>query len=96
MAELYLANSEAIAIVDDEDFPRISEYVWYLKPAKFGTCYVWRAGDKVLLHRFVLRLEKSRFPSVDHKDHDGLNNRKGNLRICTHAQNLQNRAKNKT
>jgi len=28
---------------------------------------------------------------IDHRDHDGLNCRRENMRICTHIQNMQNK-----
>jgi hypothetical protein len=32
---------------------------------------------------------------IDHEDHDGLNNQKENLRICSHSKNMQNAKKQK-
>jgi hypothetical protein len=40
------------------------------------------------MHRLVLKV-KSHF--IDHKDGDGLNNQKSNLRLCNRFQNGQNR-----
>jgi hypothetical protein len=42
------------------------------------------------MHRDILRL-RSRRKKVDHKDHDGLNNQRRNIRSCTNRQNQQNR-----
>lgn len=49
-------------------------------------------GKPVLLHRLILGLKKGD-PSVDHRDLDGLNNRRANLRVATKAQNGMNRTK---
>lgn len=45
-----------------------------------------------LLHRFILRLRDPKI-KVDHKDRDGLNCTRENLRIATHAQNMANQMK---
>lgn len=86
------------AIVDEEDFERVSPYKWRLviDGKKRRLCYAradirdntgkWRA---VFMHRFVLGLSKGD-PNVDHKNHNGLDNQRDNLRVVTQAQNLQN------
>jgi len=45
----------------------------------------------VQMHRMILGLESGDKRQSDHKDHNGLNNKRNNLRVCTHAQNQQNR-----
>ncbi|HKN85646.1 MAG TPA: AP2 domain-containing protein [Nitrospiraceae bacterium] len=80
-------------IVDTEDFPLISSYSWQAKNNR-GRGYYARTkvqinGDKlgITLHQMLFK------ELVDHKDLDGLNNRRNNLRPCTHAQNQRNRPK---
>jgi hypothetical protein len=46
----------------------------------------------MLLHRFILGAQKGQL--VDHEDRNGLNCQKNNIRIATHAQNMQNRRGN--
>jgi hypothetical protein len=56
----------------------------------------------VRLHRLVLGLEdiecRVRTPGtlVDHINHDTLDNRRSNLRPCSHSENMRNRRVNKT
>jgi HNH endonuclease len=82
------------AIVDNEDY-------WYL--SKFKWCAVkhnkhWYAaraiGPKgkqkiIFMHRWILNAPPDL--QVDHKNGDGLDNRKNNLRLATHSQNGCNR-----
>ena len=47
-------------------------------------------GGAELMHRLISQPADGEF--VDHIDGDGLNNRRANLRNCTHAQNMANTA----
>jgi hypothetical protein len=52
-----------------------------------------RAPEKkrIMLHKLLTGWDRT-----DHKDGDGLNNRRSNLRPCTHAQNMRNGKKRTT
>jgi hypothetical protein len=94
------------ATVDDDDVAMLSPFKWYAirvnhtqRVAYYATTTVHTPGlrsrDKggsrmVQMHRFILGL-KTGDPSVDHRDGDGLNNRRANLRLATDRQNAQNR-----
>lgn len=45
------------------------------------------------MHREILGLPIGREPRVDHRDSNGLNNQKENLRIATQLENSRNRAR---
>lgn len=84
------------AIVDEADFEWLNQWNWYLSETK-NTCYAFRsfkmAGKwtTVTMHRFILGLKKGNSLESDHKNGKGLDNRRENLRICTHSENMQNR-----
>lgn len=81
-----------VALVDDDDFQRVNEYKWYIKrDRRKNTGYAVMA-DGTRMHRFILDL-RSGLPLVDHKDLNGLNNQRYNLRVCTPAQNRSNTKK---
>ncbi len=84
------------AIVDDEDFERINRWKWFANKMRDGTYYAGRTkifadGSKLHLkmHRIIMNAPRS--VQVDHRDHDTLDNRKLNMRLCTSAQNAANR-----
>ncbi len=85
-----------VAIVDAEDFERVSQFSWYAQKSR-NTHYAVRAGAAVngkqpyvAMHRFILGEPDA---LVDHWDGDGLNNQKGNLRAASRTQNQANSAK---
>lgn len=76
-------------MVDNEDFIILSNIKWWLE-TRNHTCYA-RArinGKNVLMHRFIVKASPG--IEIDHKDGNGLNNQKSNLRAATHAQNMGN------
>jgi hypothetical protein len=85
-----------VALVDEEDYERVSARPWFaVKDEKVNrTNWYARTRDgarHISLHRFILGAERG--IQIDHKDGDGLNCRRENLRIATHGQNMQNRSK---
>ncbi len=89
------------AIIDSEDFEKVKKYKWHLMSNKakthfYARCNVYTKGKgkNIYLHRLIMNAEKGKL--VDHKDGDGLNCKKSNLRISTQAQNQQNRKKFKS
>lgn len=80
--------------VDDEDFDWLNQWKWHANKTKH-TCYAIRhtpminnQRTKVLMHREILNVRKE--VVVDHKDGNGLNNQRSNIRKCTTSQNLMN------
>ena len=45
-------------------------------------------GKKIRMHRFIMNAKPGQ--QIDHKDHNGLNNQKSNLRFCNTAENRRN------
>ncbi len=86
------------ALIDDEDFERVSEYKWSISTSR-GYNYPHtpiRVEGKIKyikMHRFIMSAGRGMI--VDHKNKDTLDNRKCNLRLCTEAENMRNRAKSK-
>lgn len=78
------------AIVDAEDYDRLAQYKWFAVKSR-KTFYAQRfgGGTIVCMHREIMRAPKGMV--CDHKNHNGLDNRNSNLRLCTNAQNLYNK-----
>jgi hypothetical protein len=79
------------AIVDDEDFDRLNKFRWYAKPAG-RTFYAMR---RKRIARRVYKLtpmhrEITGLKNIDHKDCNGLNNSRSNLREASIFQNHGN------
>lgn len=100
MREIPLTQGK-VALVDDEDFERLSAYRWQAEWSTNGqTWYAKRRGPvpdgrvmTIRMHREVMRPAPGQV--VDHKNHDGLDNQKQNLRVCTHADNGRNKRRKK-
>ena len=80
--------SNIFAIVDDEDFKFLNKIKWYVRKSK-NTFYIQSQEPTQQIHRLITKPPKDMI--VDHINHNGLDNRKCNLRICTKQQNSMNR-----
>jgi len=88
-AKLIPLSQGKFAIVDAEDYDRLNKYKWHA--ANNGqTSYAQRHGPDgiVCMHRLIA--DAPPHLVVDHINHNGLDNRKKNLRLCTQAQNIYN------
>lgn len=87
------------AIVDDEDYEKLIQFKWHSMIAMSSREYAVRRividGKRtaMCMHREIIEAKKG--DEVDHINGDGLDNRKSNLRLCTHQQNISNRKVNK-
>jgi AP2 domain len=101
MKEIPLTQGK-IALVDDEDYELVVQFKWYAKRPR-GSRYAWYAGRQegtglkrprqrtIRLHRFIMNAEKD--TEVDHKNGNGLDNRRTNLRVTNRIGNQRNRGK---
>lgn len=80
-----------VAFVDEEDFDRVNEFSWHsvlIGGNHYARRYVNGEQKNQYLHHFVMGVADGRI--VDHKNGDGMDNRKENLRFATHSQNMRN------
>lgn len=85
-----------VAIVDDEDYEWLSRYSWHavcnmpyaaMRKSKYGKYYY--------MHRMILEKALGNIAKkhVDHINHNTLDNRRENLRLCSPSENLRNSKK---
>lgn len=76
------------AVVDVEDYRIVKQHSWYADVHPNGLVYA-KCDDAIVggrrLHQFILQAK-----GVDHKDGDGLNNTRKNLRVCPQSVNSHN------
>lgn len=91
--EIDLGNGD-VGLIDLADVDLASHYEWYASRAT-GIRYVV-ANDpinrrQISMHRYLM--QPCAGESVDHINGNGLDNRRSNLRICSHKENTRNRRK---
>lgn len=96
MVEVPLRNG-MVALVDDEDAPRIMEHRWsanrigriWYAIRRVGTSAPGKNECKtILMHREILGATERSL--VDHANRDGLDNRRANLRLANRSENAAN------
>ena len=82
-------GKNCVTIIDVEDLSLLSIYKWSLTGRKYAGTSM--SGNLVYLHRMLMGDADG--VEYDHRNGFTLDNRKCNLRIATHHQNMQNRRK---
>lgn len=90
--EIPLTGGE-VALIDVDDWEAVRRYAWCASRSKRGTYVVTnvvRDGKRTMLklHRLIMGAKPGQ--QIDHRNHDGLDNRRGNLRLATPTQNAAN------
>lgn len=96
MREIPLTQGQ-VAIVDDADYDWLNQWKWYAR--KEGLNFyaarnpLKKSGNtaKIYMARQILGLDEGDCREADHQNHNTLDNRRSNIRICTHQQNMRNR-----
>lgn len=88
------------ALVDEADIQLVSGRKWTLlgtADAPRAATHYFRGADQrvaaLAMHRLITSAPASM--CVDHINGDPLDNRRANLRLCTHAENMRNRKPHK-
>lgn len=93
-----------VALVDDEDYEGVVRFPWRAaKCIRSGVEYwyaraeIWVDGKRcrISLHRFLMDVLTDRSIEVDHKNGDGLDCQKENMRKATRSENAKNRQKHR-
>jgi hypothetical protein len=93
---LIALTQNQFAKVDAGDYEWLCHYKWRSMWSRHTRSYYAIRGGKegepgtVLMHREILGLRAGDKMQGDHRSGDTLDNRRSNLRIATHAQNIQN------
>lgn len=91
-----------VALVSDSDWALVCKYKWHAHKGSHKTWYAtfcqrYGSGGKlkrfIRMHRLIKDAPKNL--EVDHRNGDGLDNRRSNLRLATHKQNSHNKTKHK-
>jgi len=84
------------ALVDDSDYLDLVRHNWTAQHIPLtGGFYAYRwvatqdGRSRIYMHRQVMGVGSDK--QVDHRNHQTLDNRRGNLRVATRTQNAQNR-----
>lgn len=98
MKEIRLTQGK-VALVNNGDFARVSAHRWFASKQPHGNQWYAKTnmivngrGTVITMHRFIMGLPRKQ---LDHRNGNGLDNRRRNLRFATHSQNGANAPKRK-
>ena len=94
-------NDGSFFVIDTQDLPAVSQFTWFLGKRGYPVAHASRKSstpNKTFpLHRYLMNPEDGY--DIDHITGDKMDNRRSNLRVCTHQENMFNqtlKSSNKT
>lgn len=94
--QIKTSNSDKTILIDKEDFEKINKYKWSTfcdKKRSPDTFYaISTTKPHIKMHRLILNISDPKI-IIDHINRNGIDNRKLNLRTCTHSENKRNSIK---
>lgn len=89
MKTIPLANTGKVALVSDRDYATVSEFRWRIYHVKDREYAITGKRPVRKMHRMIL----PQHARIDHRDRNGLNNCRRNIRGCNQSQNVANSRK---
>jgi hypothetical protein len=97
MKEIPLTQGK-VSLVDDQDYDELMKYKWCADKVRtkwYATRGVWepltKTTKKLRMHQVILKDQYTKHRHyTDHINHDTLDNRRRNLRVCTNSENMRN------
>ena len=86
-------NDGYSVIVDDRDYQAVVQHRWFVVKREhlaYAAAAINQNGKQkfVYMHRYILNTLPGLH--IDHRNRNGLDNRRRNLRVCTVAENIRN------
>jgi len=93
--QLILLTQHKYSLVDDKDFDYLNQWKWHYKRG-YAIRYDTKRKKWIFMHRIILTPPDGF--ETDHINNNPLDNRRSNLRMVTHQQNIMNQkvSKNNT
>jgi len=84
-------------LIDEEDFDLVGRYKWAISHTGKNYYAITTLSNGQRMHRMIMKAKDGQI--IDHKNGNGLDNRRENLRFCTNTENSRNQGltkRNKT
>jgi len=94
---VFFKDKEYITVFDFEDLEKVKLNKWcvvILNKKSYARARNRASKKQIYLHRLITNTPKGM--DTDHINQDTLDNRKNNLRICNHKENLRNQSKQRS
>ena len=89
---VYFNNSNDYFLCDIEDKDIAERYCWYKNNNTYAIARIKGTNSFILFHRLVMEKHYGDISGyeVDHINHNTFDNRRFNIRMCTHGENMRN------